>query len=71
MKKVKLKIEGMTCGNCEGHVKSELDDIGAKDVSVSFSNGEASMNVEDSVTGDQLFGAVEEAGYKVTKVEFE
>ena len=71
MKKVKLKIEGMTCGNCEGHVKSELEEIGAKDVSVSSSDGVAVANVEDSATEKQLIEAVDEAGYKVVGVTFE
>lgn len=71
MKQVKLKIKGMTCGNCEGHVKSELEEIGAKDINVSSSDGVASMSVEDSITEEQLSEAVDEAGYKVVGVTFE
>lgn len=71
MKKVKISIEGMSCENCEGHVKGELEEIGAKEISVSSADGSASVSVDDDVTEKQLSEAVEEAGYKATKVEFE
>lgn len=71
MKKAKIKIDGMTCSSCENHVRGEVEKIGAKDVSVDSADGSASMSVGDDVTGEQLSEAIEEAGYKATKVEFE
>jgi mercuric reductase len=39
---VKVKVEGMTCTGCEEHVTKALEDAGAKQVTVSFSAGNAS-----------------------------
>lgn len=71
MKKVKIKIVGMSCGSCEGHVKAEFEKVGAEGINVSAADGEANISVDEGVTERQLSEAVEEAGYNVTKVEFE
>lgn len=41
MKKLKMKIQGMTCKGCEGHIVEALEKIGAINVKASFHNGEA------------------------------
>lgn len=71
MKKVKIKIAGMSCSSCEGHVKAELEKVGAKGINVSAADGEANMSVGDDVSDKRLSEAVAEAGYSATKVEFE
>ncbi len=71
VKNVSVKIEGMSCSSCRGYVKVEFEKIGAKDVNVDASSGEAKMNIDDGVSEEQLKKAVEEAGYSVVGVEFE
>jgi len=64
MKKVNIKIEGMSCGHCESHVVEELEKIkGVKNISVSASEGKANLEIEDFVKKNDLENAVKEAGY--------
>ena len=69
MKRVKIKIEGMTCASCAGHVEKELSKIGGKNIRVNAVVGKAFL--ETDATEEQLRSAVKEAGYKPKEVEFE
>jgi len=72
MKNVKIDIEGMTCVNCSGHVEKSLTKMGgAKNISVNPVTGKALLEVEDSVTKNQLMTAVKDAGYVPKEVELE
>lgn len=69
MKKIRIEIEGMTCSNCEGHVKEELGKIkGVKNINVSAKNKEATLKVEEEVSEEDLKNAVETAGYEPIKI---
>ena len=69
MRKIKIEIEGMTCGNCSSHVKKELEKIpGTKGIKVSHETGEAVLKVEENVHPDKLKEAVKKAGYNPIKI---
>ena len=62
-----LKVTGMTCGGCTKNVTHALRAIaGVRDVQVSLSDGEATVQYDERVTSpDQLKLAVTGAGYGV------
>jgi copper chaperone CopZ len=63
-----VKIEGMSCGHCVGHVRKALQtvrDLQVVDVKV----GEAKIEADDAVAqGDVLRRAIDDAGYRVLAV---
>lgn len=63
---VRLKVEGMTCGNCVHHVTKALEGLkGVNKVDVSLRKKEALVYIEPgSLKRDDLKKAVVEAGYK-------
>jgi len=70
MKKVKIEIEGMSCSSCEGHVKGELEKLGAKKIVVSAKNKLATFNVDSKVDSKLINEAVKEAGYTPGEIIF-
>ena len=70
MKKV-LKIEGMTCANCERHVVKALSALpGVVSASADHTAGTASVELEAEVSDSDFKKAVEEeAGYKLLGIE--
>jgi Cu+-exporting ATPase len=70
--KAKIKIEGMTCASCAGHVEKDLKKLpGARNVVVNAVMGTAHGEFFKTVTEAQLKDAVKEAGYTPTEVELE
>ena len=70
MKKFKLTISGMHCASCAGNVERSLRKIhGVKNVSVSLITNKSIVDVEDSVSEEELKKAVARTGYKVVNVE--
>lgn len=60
----KLKISGMTCGNCVKHVTQALQAVpGVERVSVDLESGTA--EVDGDASNEQLKAAVEEEGYEL------
>lgn len=69
MKKT-LKVEGMKCAHCEGHVKSALEEIaGVASASASHESGTVVVELNGDVSDDALKEKVEAQGYKVLGVE--
>lgn len=69
---INLKIEGMMCEHCEAHVKKALEAVdGVTSAEPSHKTGGAAVAVAQEISDDQLRQAVEEAGYRVTKIERE
>lgn len=63
------RINGMTCGHCEGAVKEELSGLsGVTDVTVSASDGTAVVTSESSLDEKAVAEAVDEAGFEVAKL---
>ncbi|MGH7529220.1 MAG: heavy-metal-associated domain-containing protein [Gemmatimonadales bacterium] len=65
MANVKLRISGMTCGHCQAKVEQALKAVsGVYSAVVDLPDGEAEVDFDDdTVTTDQLVGAVTRAGY--------
>ncbi len=65
MKKVILKVEGMTCSACSNHVEKYVKkQKGVIDVSVNLVLGQALIYYEDNILIDTLFNYINESGYK-------
>ena len=70
MKKVKLTIQGMHCASCASNIERSLKKIqGVKEVSISVMTKKGFVEIEDSVSEDDLKKAVARVGYRVVKVE--
>ncbi len=66
-----LKVTGMTCGGCTSNVTRALKAIaGVRDVKVSLSAGEATVQYDERLTSpDQLKSAVKGAGYGLDTID--
>lgn len=61
-----IKIEGMTCGHCEGRVTTELMKIaGVTQVVASSANANATITADTEIDAQAIDSAVREAGYSV------
>lgn len=69
MKRALLHIEGMHCPSCEKLVSMALSGKGIKVENVNANRGEAIVVFDDGFDHDKVFGVIEEAGYKLSKVE--
>ncbi|MCR4284812.1 MAG: heavy metal translocating P-type ATPase [archaeon] len=65
MKKVKLNIEGMHCVSCSKITTSELEKIGAKNISVNAITGKATADFSDDISEGKIAKAIEGAGFKL------
>ena len=60
-----IKIQGMSCNHCAGHVKNALLELdGVKSAAVSLEKAQAVIEHDASLSADRLSEAVEEAGYQ-------
>jgi Cu+-exporting ATPase len=67
--KKEILIEGMSCMHCVKHVTDALNGIsGVTDVSVNLESKMATFNALDNVKDETLKTTIEEAGYKVIKI---
>jgi len=62
---MEIKIDGMSCGHCEGRVKAEFEKIGAAVESVSAGDAKAIVSGVDEASARS---AVIAAGYKVVSI---
>lgn len=68
--KKRLTVEGMTCGKCVTDVKTALQGInGISNVDVHLKSQIVVVDGRDSVEDRQIKCAIEDAGYKVEKIE--
>ena len=65
-KKLKFNIEGMTCVVCSGTCQKAISKLdGVKTCNVNFASGVALVEYDEEKVGEnEIFGAVEKAGYK-------
>ncbi len=69
MKKT-LKVEGMMCAHCEGHVKSALEEIpGVTSASASHESGTVVVELNGDVSDDAFKEKIEAQGYKFLGAE--
>ena len=61
-----VKIEGMTCGHCEGKVSTELEKIsGVSEVKAISAEGVAIVTSSETLNSDDMSRAVVTAGYRI------
>lgn len=67
--KIELKIEGMTCGGCEGHVRHAVNQLdGVIEASASYKEGKAVIRYDAYKTSpDKIKEAINSTGYKVVE----
>ena len=69
MATAEFQVTGMSCGHCEGAIRSELGEIaGIENIDVSAASGRLVVTRADTVTDEQIIAAVDEAGYAATRV---
>jgi copper chaperone len=66
VKRVELKIEGMSCGHCVRAVRDALGEVSDVTV-VEVEVGRAVVETGDAVRRDALVAALAEAGYRVVE----
>ncbi|GAB2657348.1 heavy metal translocating P-type ATPase [Prescottella soli] len=63
---IELSIGGMTCASCAARVEKRLNKLDGVTATVNYATEKAKVTFDDSVTADDLVGAVEKAGYTAT-----
>ncbi|MBI4411833.1 MAG: heavy-metal-associated domain-containing protein [Deltaproteobacteria bacterium] len=64
-----MKIEGMTCGSCEAHVKDAVKDLSlSAEIDVKAGTGKIAY-AEGKTTCFELAKKINDAGYKTTVVK--
>ena len=60
---INLRITGMSCDGCARHVESVLNALEEVEATVAYPEGRARVRAPDSLGGEALVAAVEDAGY--------
>ena len=64
-----LKVDGMSCGNCAGHVENALNSLEGVWAQVDLERGEALVRMKREYGNSELKQAVKDAGYVVYNIE--
>ncbi len=68
--KKKISLEGMSCEHCVNHVTSALKElVGVSKVEVNLAAKNATVEVSQEVSDEDIKAAIYEAGYEVKKIE--
>ena len=63
-------VTGMTCAHCASSVREEIEELPVVSaVAVDLSNGAVTVTSESELSGDKVREAVEQAGYRLARVE--
>lgn len=68
MKKV-ITIEGMSCEGCSSRLERVLNAINGVDAKVSHKDGNAILEINETISDDILKNAVENAGFTVVQID--
>src|SRR5690625_4880643 len=69
MKKLRINIQGMTCTSCEELVKLALENVGAKNIEVSFRWDEAVFDFPYNIAIEQAKRAILDTKYQLGIIE--
>lgn len=69
MKKFRITIQGMTCTSCEEHVKLALENVGAKNIEVSFRWDESVFDLPYNIAIEQAKRAIIDTKYQLGIIE--
>ncbi|HLS25349.1 MAG TPA: heavy-metal-associated domain-containing protein [Beutenbergiaceae bacterium] len=62
------QVTGMTCGHCEGAVRTEVSEIdGVTGIEVSVQSGRLTVTSEQPLDDAAVIAAVDEAGYAAVR----
>ena len=64
---LKMKIDGMTCGQCEAKVKKQLASL-CKEITIDLERGEGVCRHEALITTDQILSEANKTGFKTSKL---
>ena len=69
MQSIKLKIDGMTCVNCENRIERKLQSTkGIIKVKVRYSSGTAEITYDENITSiEKIIAVIERLGYKAAE----
>ncbi|MEC9493356.1 copper chaperone CopZ [Flexistipes sp.] len=69
MKDVTIEVRGMTCGHCKMAVEGEINGLkGVDSAVVDLDAGNVKVSFDEtSVTMDDIYDAIDEAGYEPVK----
>jgi Cu+-exporting ATPase len=65
-REITLAISGMSCASCAARVEKKLNQVNGVVASVNFATEQATVDIPESVSPDDLVAAVEETGYTAT-----
>ncbi|HUX86974.1 MAG TPA: FAD-dependent oxidoreductase, partial [Chloroflexota bacterium] len=66
---LRMRIQGMTCTDCEVHITRALDRVGATNARADFRRGEARLRTPEDLSAAALLDAVRQVGYTPVSVE--
>lgn len=69
-REVSMKVRGMTCADCEGHVVEALIGAGAQEVTANFRRGEAHFHLPAGADHEVLLQAIRRVGYEPGEMEY-
>ena len=70
MKKMILKLDGMTCPSCMTKIESAVaSQAGISEVKVLFNAGKVKAQIDETVDVDHLVTMIDALGYQVTNVK--
>ena len=64
-KNIKITIDGMSCGNCAAGIQKHLENKGFENVNVNFSTKEASCDIKNNQTIQQVEEVIIDLGYTI------
>lgn len=64
MKKIQLKIKGMTCASCEDHVRRSLQEQGAKQIQVDHQEGKAEFQLPEGFKEERILEELQKTPYQ-------
>jgi copper chaperone CopZ len=66
----KLTIEGLHCNGCAKRVENAfLKEKAVKDITVSFEEGSAILNLKKDLSKEQISQIIEDLGFTLTNIE--
>lgn len=67
MKKI-IKINGMSCGHCQGKVEKALNSIEGVEAKVNLKRKIATVDLKEDVDNETLKQIIDEAGFEVVRI---
>ena len=66
MQKVKLKVKGMLCNNCENRIKKVLENMeGIENVEANHESGMVTVTSNEKIAVSKIVEKIENIGYEI------